>query len=663
MSDLEPKKAPFKILVCAHCQGNGRLKRKTCPQCKGLGVAAWTGKDLLYWGKKINNLQIAQEQLGQTVKNIITLSLFLFGAIGFVMLGLVVIAFVQAQLPFYAILEIKNWQLLVFWVSLLTDCYLFYHLQREIENTRYIPKRKFKDSLENNLAISWQEIKQLPKNHKINVTNYFTGQATQAIVKAWQTAGKYEDEKTNPIHLFISLLSLEQTHVIFSRLGVAFPTLKAKVGRVLSLQPSKTDSPLILSEKLKEIIFQSYILAYQTKQKKVEITELLEALVSQENEVKELLYDLKITVDKIQNVIAWLRMKKQLRSNWKNFRKQAALKPSTTMNRSMTAIATPILDSFSQDMTILAQGGYLLPCVGRQKEFDKLFNILSGGPRRSVLLTGFPGVGKNTIIEGLAQKMVEEEVPDFLQDKRLVSLSIAKLISGATPVLAQERLMLIINEIRRSGNIILYIGDIHNMIGITAGRQGSIDLADVLSQALANNTILCLAATTPGDYHRYIEAKSSLDNVFEQLEVQEVSGNEAILVLESKIGIIESHNEVFFSYDAIEKTVELSDRYLHDRYLPEKAIGILQEVATKVKEKKGKGGIVAAEDIAMVISSKTNIPLTEITKEESQKLLNLEEKIHQRMVDQQEAVLMVAASLRRARAEMRDKSRPIVNLL
>jgi len=201
------------------------------------------------------------------------------------------------------------------------------------------------------------------------------------------------------------------------------------------------------------------------------------------------------------------------------------------------------------------------------------------------------------------------------------------------------------------------------MVGITAGREGSIDLADVLSQALSKNNILCLATTTPPEYKKYIEEKSSLDRVLEKIDVAEVNGNEAIQILESKANSIEYRHQIYFSYDAIEQAVVLADRYLHDRFLPEKAVQIMEEVATRAREQKGKRSLITGNDVAQIISGKTNIPLAEITKEESEKLLNLEDKIHERMIDQEEAVSMVATSLRRARAEMRDMKRPIVNLL
>ena len=461
------------------------------------------------------------------------------------------------------------------------------------------------------------------------------------------------------------MLTFQKTQIILSRLGIVFTILRNKIGRILVQQSSRLDQQqIIISNKVKMIIFHSYLIAYQLKEQKVDVTDLLEALVSQENEVKELLYDTNIDLDKIKNVIAWLRIREQLKKNWQHFQRRASLKSKkSTMNRAMTAIATPVLDAFSQDLTLLARNGYLMPCVGRQKEIDDIFNVMYGGTRRSVILVGQPGIGRNTIVEGIAQLMVEDDVPEFLKDKRLVSLSIAKLVSGASASEAQNRLMMALSEVRRSGNIILYIRDIHNMVGITAGRQGSIDLADVLSKSMAAKSIITIATTAPNEYRRYIEGKSSIDNAMERINVKEVSGNEAIQILESKVGSIEYQNKIFFTYDAIAETVELSGRYLHDRCLPEKAIEILQEVASKVGDQKGKNSIVNANDVALIISEKTNIPLAEITKEESEKLLNLEQRIHQRMINQNEAVDMVASSLRRARAEMRDMARPIVNLL
>src|SRR3989344_483564 len=460
MTQANPPQPQLQFLTCPQCQGRGKLAQKNCAGCQGLGLLAWTGRNLLYWGKTINSVQVAQDKIVQLVKNGINLSLFLFGALGVVMLGWVVISMVEAKILVWYFYRFRNWQLFIFWLSILTDSYLFYRWHRQLEKMKQIPKKKYQTDSPLIKDLTWPAALNLDQQKKIDVAKYFTAEAQAAITKSWQLSQKHEDAQTAPIHLFIALLDYPPIQVIFSRLGIPFGDLKNRIINVLAAQPIRTEAPVVFNNQLKEIIFQAYFLAYQLRQKKVEITELLEALVSPDNQVKELLYDLNITGDKITNVIAWRRIRKQLLTNWQRFRQKASLRPKNTMNRAMTAIATPVLDAFSQDLTRLAQAGYLMPCIGRDTEIEAIFNVMAGGTRQSVILIGQPGVGKDTVIEGVAQRMVEENVPDFLQDKRLVSLNIAKLVSGTGPTQAQERLLTILTEIRRSGNIILSIADI-----------------------------------------------------------------------------------------------------------------------------------------------------------------------------------------------------------
>ena len=663
MAEVKPTTNEISFLVCPTCQGSGEVNRRLCPTCQGVKVAAWTGDELLYWGKRINALELAHDKTKLIINNLITFVLIIFSVFGFVMLGWIFFLLNKLNVSFWIFYRVHSWQMFIFWFSLLTDSYLFYRLSNELEKIKTIPKHRYQPASPVFRPISWPESQDLKKEKKIEVSRYFDSESLEVVKKAWQLTNRYHHQETGPVHLLISLLTFDQVSIVFSRLGVPFNSLKVRISNLLTRQINKDNQPVNISLPVQQILLQAYYSAWQLHQPRVSVTELLEALVQQNEEIKEMLYDINIDSDKINNVIVWLRVKKQLRQNWQRFRRRASFRPKGTMNRSMTAIATPALDAFSQDLTRLAQAGYLMPCVGREKEINEIFRIIQGGGRSSVILVGYPGVGRTTIVEGIAQRMIEEDVPDFFKDKRLVSLSVAKLVSGADAAEAQQRLMIVLNEIVRSGNIILFISDIHNMIGITAGRQGSIDLAGVLAKALGSNNVSCLATTTPGDYRRYIEDKSQLEEVLEKVEVAEITGNVAIQVLQAKAGAIEYKNQVYFSYDAIAKIVELSDRYLHDRYLPEKAIEIMQEVATAVKELKPKNSVITANDVAQIISEKTNIPLTEITAEESEKLLNLEDRIHERVIDQEEAVSMVATSLRRARAEMRDLSRPIVNLL
>jgi ATP-dependent Clp protease ATP-binding subunit ClpC len=198
--------------------------------------------------------------------------------------------------------------------------------------------------------------------------------------------------------------------------------------------------------------------------------------------------------------------------------------------------------------------------------------------------------------------------------------------------------------------------------GITAGGESSLDLSEVFAQILSRHQFYCLGTTNTVDYSKAIEGRS-LNASFQVIRIDELELNDAICVLEARSGPIEYQNQVYFSYDSIEKAAILSSRYIHDRYLPEKAIEIMEQAAIRVRQERGDKKIINAEDIAAVISEKTKIPVTKVTEKESQKLLNLEDKIHERMIEQDEAVKIVSSSLRRARAELRDGKRPIASLL
>lgn len=663
MEEKNQTNSQMHFIACETCRAAGLVNSKKCRDCHGFFIQAWTGSALFYWGKKINFLQITQDKARLLIKNSLNLALLLFGAAGAVMLGWTLLMFIGTGQPFWLFYRVNNWQMLVFWLSMLSNTYLYYRFNRDLEKIKHIPKKKYDQDLSIITQMTWAEAKNIDKDKKVDISKYFNAEAYQAITGSWQLAIKQKDEKVSPIHLLISLLTFQQTQIIFSRLGIPFDKLKNKIRNALSRQTESENTPVVFHEKSQKIIFNSYFLAYQLRESKVDVIDILQALVEQNNDVKELLYDLEITPDKVKNVIAWLRVNKQLRSNLSRFRRKATLKPKNNMDRAMTAIATPVLNAFGQDLTLLARAGYLVPCIARDEEIEEIFKIMRGGTRRSVVLTGSPGVGKNTIVEGIAQKMVEENVPNFLKDKRLVKLNVGALVSGVSASEAQQRLLLVLNEIKKSGNIILYVDDVSSMVGISAGRQGSVDLADVFSQNISAGSVLALATSTPEEYKKYIEGQSSLDDALEKLSIEEVTGNQAIQILESKVGAFEYKYNVFFSYDSIAEAVELSDKYLHNRYLPEKAIEILQEVASHVSSQKGKNAIVEANDVAYIISKKTNIPLTKITEEESDKLLNLEQKIHERIISQDEAVKMVSSSIRRARANMRNDKRPIVNLL
>src|SRR3989339_649485 len=304
---------------------------------------------------------------------------------------------------------------------------------------------------------------------------------------------------------------------------------------------------------------------------------------------------------------------------------------------------------------------FIIPCLEKDKMIKEIIfqNFESG--EHGVILTGPPNVGKNMVVAGIAQRMVSENVPDIFKDKRLVEMDAARLISGATPSQAEGRMMAIIDELAKSKNIVLFIDNIENIIGITSGEEQSLDLSEVLASSLERNDFYCIASSTNKNYIKYIE-NTALGNTMKRINIEEPEENQAIQMLESKIGHIEVKYKIYFSYSAIEQVIKLSKKYIHDQYLPGKAVNILELVAVRTA-KKGKNSIVSEEDISEVISEITSIPISKVGEDEGKKLLNLEKQIHERMINQVEAVEMVSASLRRARIQMREDKRPIASFL
>src|SRR3989338_1291716 len=256
--------------------------------------------------------------------------------------------------------------------------------------------------------------------------------------------------------------------------------------------------------------------------------------------------------------------------------------------------------------------------------------------------------------------MVEEEVPKIIQDRRFVSLSLPKLIAGATTSEAEQRLLTCLNDVGRSGNVVLAIPNVHEA---SAGRgAGGLDLAEVLAGELSKGYFLAIATTTPEEYRSRIEG-TALGNAFVIVEIAETDHSTTIQILESKVGAIEYQTKTFFSYSALEKAVILTDRYIKDHYLPEKAIDIIKEAAQYTRSHRGEKALVRGEDVAEIISQKSHVPVTSVTAKEADKLLHLESIMHERIIGQDEAVKAVAAALRRARAELRTEKRPIANFL
>ena len=490
----------------------------------------------------------------------------------------------------------------------------------------------------------------------MNIADVCEQPVLAVLDRVWNLAATARQLPVRPLHLMMTLLEEHDSEVVLARLGMPINQVHESLLRQSAYYNPGTGS---LDSTIADIFLNAYAAAVIGHSKKVRVSDVLLATVMADETIQQIFYDHRIDTIKVANVTQWINFNHDLVTRYRRYRSKSAFKPKGPINRSYTSAATPFLDSFSTDLTAAARAGQLPLTVARDKEMEEAFRVMESG--RSVVLVGEKGVGKTNMIGGLANRMVAEEVPKMFQDKRLVALSLPFLVAGASQTgEVQERLLMVIQEIIRAGNIILVIQDVHSLIGVSSAGTENVDLSQVLSQQVRNGVVHIIATTTPQAMAEYV-APSPLSEVLERVPVQEPEKNSAIQILEANVGYAEAQHKVFFTYEALDKLIDLSDRYLHDQFLPAKAISLMTEAAAWVATREGK--LITGEDIAALVSKKTNIPLTQVTRQESEVLMNLDAVMHERVIGQEEAVQFVVSALRRARAELRDTKRPIVNLL
>ena len=633
-----------KIIRCDECDG-----QNNCPYCLSHQNYILLGKYLIYWNKYYNDLSISIDKTNKFIKIFVNTILFLIAIIGFAALGYHIYLLIinSADLLF-----LGNWQgkyLFVFWLSLIFDMFLFYRIQR---NFGYLEKVVGPHNL-----ISAEHIIVSKKFKEKNIYDALSKTSRKIIIDSWFIAKKNRHILISPLDLLLSVLNNSEIILILNRLGIDKRIFKEKIKRLMETTQLSYDN----LDNLEIIMFNSYWFANQSRSEYIRVSDILKALICVNEYVIDLFLDSGVGYEQVMNVLMWIKLGDELRDRYKRYKSRSLFRPKGSMNRAMTAIATPFLDHFSRDLTSLAQRGYLELSVAREEKIEEIYRIVQTSS--SFVLVGLPGIGKDNIVDGLANRMAAEEVPDNLRDKRLVSLSLSRLVSESSASgKIEKNLIRIVNEIVRAGNIILVIEDIHNIVGVTSIGTENIDLSEVLSDLITKYNITVIGTTNPRDYTKYLENNPLASNLL-KIEILEPDFNQTVQILEAKTFAVEYKYKVYFSYQALEKIVKLTSNYIHDQYQPIKSIKILEEVAVMVKEKKGANHLVTKEDIAKLISDKIHMPLTEIKASESEKLMHLEELIHQRIIGQDEAVIMVASALRRARTELRDQDKPITNLL
>lgn len=651
----------LKILKCVRCNGSGLGTVGKCGQCHGKGRATWWNNELLFWNWPVSRYHISLRR-GRTILNTIRVMGGLVFTFSFI--GLFVWNVYRLNL-FTEIFQIDFWLYravpgkIFLWLGFITFGYVWYRVVLMGKPAEIVPHY---DQIEfdptNSPVLTWADISKQKKVTRRDLASMATVQTKNVIDQAFKLALAERSSAVLPKHLFLAMLDQTMVGNMFIRLGVAPNTIKTRVAQLAQAVIGKQPEP-DLAPQTEQIIFNAFVIAAKTQDSHIRESELLLAGVRAWPELQEALYDVNVDSVKLDNVVAWVRIREKLRENYNALRKASAHRSKHGMDRAMTAVATPFLNSFSEDITLKAQYGQLDPCVARDDEMDEIFRIIEGG-QQSVLLVGPPGVGKMSIIEGIAQRMVEDRVPDRLKDKRLVQISTSALLAGTTTSGAQQRVNQIMDELARARNIILVVNNIVDLI--TTGTEGSMSVAETLAEHLGNGRFLTLATANPEGYQKHI-ASSELSSIFSKVEVPVMEENEVIQVLESKAGYVEYKHQVFFSYDALASCVKYSLRFLHDQCVPESALALMSESASLAHAKHAARPLVSGEDVATVIAQKTGIPSESISEDESAKLMRLEEAMHKRVVGQSEAVTMVASALRRARAEIRSKNRPIANFL
>ncbi len=329
---------------------------------------------------------------------------------------------------------------------------------------------------------------------------------------------------------------------------------------------------------------------------------------------------------------------------------------------------TPLLDRYGRDLTAQAMDGNIHEAVARTKEIRAVARTLSRSKKNNPLLLGDAGVGKTAIVEGLAYAIHQKTAPTSLLNRRIVQIEIGTLVAG-TSLRGQfeERLIGILDEIRRAENVILFIDEIHTIVGAGDTIDSNLDAANILKPALARGEIMCIGATTHEEYRRAIAQDPALDRRFRTIDVEEPEESSAVQILKGQRKRLEEHHQVMITDETIEASVKLSVRYMTDRRLPDKALDLLDEACTRVTirtiypdlEAEDQDRDVRVSDVAAVLSEWTGIPITELTKDEKKRLANLEDLLRKRVIGQDRAVNMVADAIRTARAGLNDPNRPI----
>src|SRR6478609_7039514 len=541
--------------------------------------------------------------------------------------------------------------------------------------------------------------------------NNFTPRAQQVLQLARKEADRFNHNYVGTEHLLLGLIKLGQGVAVnvLQKMGLDLETVRMEVEKQVGSGPeTKMVGNVPYTPRVKKVLALAGKEAKALNHSYVGTEHIVLGLLREgEGVAARVLKTLELDIERTRNEI--------LKELDPNFTPSEAEQEGEQAKKD---VKTPALRAFGRDLTELARKGELDPVIGRRNEIERVIQVLCRRTKNNPVLIGEAGVGKTAIAEGLAQEISNGNVPELLRDKRVITLDLALMVAG-TKYRGQfeERIKAVMDEIRRSKNVILFIDELHTIVG-AGSAEGAMDASNIIKPALSRGELQCVGATTMNEFRKYIEKDAALERRFQQVKVDAPSVEEAILILKGLRTKYEAHHKAKFTEEALEAAAKLSDRYLTGRFLPDKAIDVMDEAGARARigsmtrppdvkhieqeieqirtEKEGaikaqdfekaaalrdtekqakekleriltewreqreeKEVVVTEDDIMHVVSKWTGVPLNRMEQAETQKLLRMEEDLRGKVIGQDEAVIAISKALRRSRADLKDPRRPI----
>ena len=534
----------------------------------------------------------------------------------------------------------------------------------------------------------------------------FTERARKVVFYAQEEAGRLGENYVSTEHLLLGLVRENDSVAarILDKLGVSLGRIRSEIERQVTRGDGRLGQDMQLTPRAKRVIDLAYDEARQLNNNYIGTEHLLLGLIREgEGLAGRVLSKLGVDLDRTRREVMSLQEGPD----------------NQTAGAAAQRRRTPTLDEFGRDLTQLAREEKLDPVIGRASEIERCIQIISRRTKNNPCLLGEPGVGKTAIAEGLAQRIVQGDIPEMLKDKRVVALDLAALVAGTKyRGEFEERMKRVMEEVRKAtGEVILFIDELHTLVGAGAA-EGAIDASNIMKPALARGEMQCIGATTMDEYRKYIERDAALQRRFQPITVKEPSIDEAIEILKGLRARYESHHNVEITNEALDAAARLGDRYISDRFLPDKAIDLIDEAASRVRlrsamppqelrdaklelgnvqkelanlpanrqyerayelqsqrstldekvrtleeqwatDREQAKRVVDEDEVAQIVFSWTGIPVSRLVEAETQKLLRMEDELHKRIIGQHEAVVAVSRALRRSRSGLKDPSRPM----